>query len=270
MFLVENTLSNKFYAMKQMKKSDVIQRQQFNNIFSERDIHLLFIDYNFICNLYATLQDDQNLYFIQEYIHGGDLWNFLYENNNNNNYTVTKWNGLPITFITFYISNILVILEYIHNKEVVFRDIKPENFLIDNDGYLKITDFGSAKKICGYNKTYTLCGCAQYLSPEMILSKEYDKSIDFWSLGILIYELLTKSTPFMHDNMAMIYQNIIESEENLKIILNPLEKNSKSLISQLLTSNPIIRLGMLRNGINDIWEHNFFSGFARLIFSIVN
>lgn len=135
--------------------------------------------------------------------------------------------------------------------------------MLDATGYIKIVDFGSAITLTMSQKTTTLCGSPEYIAPEMILCKGYGRAVDIWSFGVFIFELLTRSTPFAHSNLAMVYQNILESEETLKIRYNSvssLDSNGKSLISSLLLLNPGTRIGMLHEGSKDIWDHPFFRG----------
>jgi serine/threonine protein kinase len=138
------------------------------------------------------------LYFIQQYVHGGDLFELLHSSR----LTTSKLGGLPLPQAAFYLANVLGILEVLHDEDVVLRDLKPENLVLDGKGYLKLVDLGSAKIVPIGCKTNTLCGCALYLAPEMILSKGYSRAVDFWALGILFFELLTRRTPFAHDNIV--------------------------------------------------------------------
>ncbi len=110
----------------------------------------------------------------------------------------------------FYCSHIVTIFEYLHGKNIVYRDLKPENVLINTNGYLKLTDFGFAKIIDG--KTYTLCGTPEYLAPEIILNKGHGKPVDWWTLGILLYEMIVGIDPFNDDDPMMIYQKIIKGK----------------------------------------------------------
>jgi serine/threonine protein kinase len=138
----------------------------------------------------------------------------------------------------------------------VYRDLKPENVLINTNGYLKLTDFGFAKIIEG--KTYTLCGTPEYLAPEIILNKGHSKPVDWWTLGILLYEMLVGIDPFNDDDPMMIYQKIIKGKIKFP---NTIDKDAKSLIKHLLAGDTTKRYGCLKNGVKDIIEHRYFKDY---------
>jgi serine/threonine protein kinase len=156
----------------------------------------------------------------------------------------------------FYGAHIVTIFEYLHGKAMVYRDLKPENILIGQNGYIKLTDFGFAKLIDG--KTYTLCGTPEYLAPEIILNKGHGKAVDWWTLGILIYEMLVGIDPFNDDDPMMVYQKIIKGK--IKFPKN-VEKDAKSLIKHLLDADVTKRYGCLKEGVKDIIDHRWFKGF---------
>jgi serine/threonine protein kinase len=218
---------------------------------------------------------------VQQYISGGDLWSLLYDHDpsgsttgilRNNNIIgsgkcalpLSKLDGLQIPAAQFYASVALAFLSHAHDQELVFRDLKPENFVIDGNGYLKVVDFGCAKVLPLNNstcRTHTLCGCPEYASPEAVLGKGYNRSCDFWALGIFLFELVTRRTPFANDNVGAVYQNIVNSEDVLKTALpSTLDPSAKNLIVALLEPSPVRRLGMLRNGMDEIWLQPFFRG----------
>lgn len=156
----------------------------------------------------------------------------------------------------FYAAHIVTIFEYLHVKNIIYRDLKPENILISTNGYIKMTDFGFAKIIEG--KTYTLCGTPEYLAPEIILNKGHGKPVDWWTLGILIYEMLVGIDPFNDDDPMMVYQKIIKGK--IKFPKN-IEKDAKSIIKHLLDADVTKRYGCLKDGVKDILEHRWFKGF---------
>jgi serine/threonine protein kinase len=139
---------------------------------------------------------------------------------------------------------------------MVYRDLKPENVLIGSNGYVKLTDFGFAKLVDG--KTYTLCGTPEYLAPEIILNKGHGKAVDWWTLGILIYEMLVGIDPFNDDDPMMVYQKIIKGK--IKFPKN-VEKDAKSIIKHLLDADVTKRYGCLKDGVKDIIDHRWFKGF---------
>jgi serine/threonine protein kinase len=303
-YLVQHTPTSKFYAMKVLHKEHLFTTNQERYAYTERDIMILLSDSCFVPPLYATLQDAKTLYMIQQYISGGDLFTLMHQGQSAAGASATaplsrtKLGGLAPAQALFYAANVLAAMHHMHDRDVIYRDWKPENLMIDATGYLKIIDYGSAKIVTLGEKTETLCGTAEYISPEMILSKSYNRSVDFWSLGIFIFELFTRKTPFAHPNLVrflsappppptiahadqlylcfavsvlctshyvqvILYQNVLQVEETLPLQFQGLpgfDTNAKSIIEALLAATSNTRLGMLYNGIKDIWNDPFYRG----------
>ena len=146
--------------------------------------------------------------------------------------------------------------EYLHSKNIIYRDLKPENILLDKSGYLKLTDFGFAKVCEG--RTYTLCGTPEYLAPEILLNKGHGKPVDWWTLGVLLYEMMVGIDPFNDPYPMMVYQKIIKGK--IKFPKN-IDKDGKSLIKHLLVGDVSKRYGCLKRGVKDIIQHKFFENF---------
>lgn len=234
------------YVMKILKKNDIIKQKQVDHVYSEFNI-LSGLKHPFIVQLLGyNFEDPKYIYFIMEYIQGGELFSLLR----------TK-GTFPVSQTKFYIAHIITIFEYLHSKNIVYRDLKPENILINKNGYLKLTDFGFAK-ILENEKTYTLCGTPEYLAPEIILNKGHGKAVDWWTLGILLYEMLVGIDPFSDDDPMKTYQKILKGKINFPKTIN---KDAKSLIKHLLTQDTTKRFGCLKNGVKDILNHRFFEGF---------
>merc|ERR1711920_1042971 len=146
---------------------------------------------------------------------------------------------------------------HIHSKNIIHRDLKPENILMCQNGYSKLTDFGFAKIIEPGTRTYTLCGTPEYIAPEVLLNKGHGKGVDWWTLGILIYEMLAGQPPFCDDDPMGIYQQILSGKVNFPRFF---DRNAKALIKRLLTADLTKRYGCLKNGAQDIKKHKYFTG----------
>ena len=167
------------FALKIMKKTEVVRLKQVEHIRNEKEI-LTEINHPFLVTLYAVCQDSKHLYMLLEFIIGGELFTHL-----------RKAGKFENEHGRFYAAQIGLGLQYLHEDCgacIVYRDLKPENLLIDKSGYIKVTDFGFAKKI--EDRTWTLCGTPEYLAPEIIQSKGHGKAVDWWAMGVLIYEML--------------------------------------------------------------------------------
>jgi serine/threonine protein kinase len=235
--------ANCFFALKIMKKSEVVRLKQVEHIKNEKEI-LCDVNHPFIVVLYHAFQDERNLYMLLEYIIGGELFTHL-----------RKAGKFTNDHTRFYAAQIVMALQYLHNDSIVYRDLKPENLLLDLTGYLKITDFGFAKKV--EDRTWTLCGTPEYLAPEIIQSKGHGKSVDWWALGILVYEMLAGYPPFYDENPFGIYQKILQGKLEFP---RHFETHARDLIRKLLTADRTKRIGNLKNGAEDIKKHKWYRG----------
>ena len=236
--------TEKFYAIKILKKIDLIKLKQVDHILNEIKI-LTLVSHPFIVEIYGFTQDERYIYIILEFINGGELFTYLR--------SVIKF---PIDQSVFYAGQVVLIFEYLHSKNIIYRDLKPENLLIDTHGYLKLTDFGFAK-IC-LKRTYTLCGTPEYIAPEILLNKGHGKPVDWWTFGILLYEMLAGFPPFNDEDPMGIYQKILKCKVRFH---SDFPSDAKSLIKHLLVIDLSKRYGNLKNGVNDIKNHRFFKDF---------
>lgn len=243
-YLVKRQSSkDEYYAMKILKKSEIIRLKQVEHIISEKKI-LSEIHHPFIVNLLDWFQNDSNLFMLLEYVPGGELFSHL-----------RRARRFPVNVAKFYASQIVLALEYLHTKDIIYRDLKPENLLLDANGNIKIADFGFAKRI--EDRTWTLCGTPEYLAPEIIQSKGHGKPADWWALGILIYEMLAGFPPYFDDNPYGIYEKILKGRLKFP---SHFDSVSKDLLRNLLNSDLTKRLGNLRGGSEDVRFHPWFHG----------
>ncbi|XP_072261401.1 cGMP-dependent protein kinase 2 [Pyxicephalus adspersus] len=246
--LVKVKDENLAFAMKCIKKRHIVDNRQQEHIHSEKNI-LEEANSPFIVKLYRTFKDSKYVYLLLEACLGGELWSLLRDRG-----------SFDETTAKFCIGCVTEAFEYLHRIGVMYRDLKPENLLLDSEGYVKLVDFGFAKKLFPGQKTWTFCGTPEYVAPEVILNRGHSFSVDFWSLGILLYELLTGSPPFTGPDQMMIYNLILQGIEKVDFHRKILRR-SEDLIRRLCRQNPAERLGNLKNGIADIKKHRWFNGF---------
>uniref|UniRef100_A0A8C6L431 cGMP-dependent protein kinase n=1 Tax=Nothobranchius furzeri TaxID=105023 RepID=A0A8C6L431_NOTFU len=210
----------KTFAMKILKKRYIVDTRQQEHIRSEKHI-MTEAHSDFIVRLYRTFKDRKYLYMLMEACLGGELWTILRDRGSFDDSTTR-----------FYTGCVVEAFAYLHAKGIIYRDLKPENLILDSRGYAKLVDFGFAKKIGYCKKTWTFCGTPEYVAPEIILNKGHDVSSDYWSLGILMYELLTGSPPFSGPDPMKTY-NIILRGIDLIEFPKKVTKNAANLIKKL-------------------------------------
>ena len=241
--LVEYIPTNEIYAMKSLKKDILIEQEQIENTILEKNI-LENINYPLLCNLIFCFQTEERIYFIMPFLSGGELFQHL-----------RKFRTFDEPKVKFYSSQIALAIEYLHNKGIIYRDLKPENILMDEKGYLRLADFGMAKKLNNNEKAMSFCGTPEYLAPEIIIGEGHDKNADWWSFGILIYEMLCGLPPFYVENLERMYELIKSGPLKFPKRIT-LSDEAKDIIKKLLERNVKKRLGY--NGIKEIKEHPFF------------
>ncbi|KAH1466965.1 cAMP-dependent protein kinase catalytic subunit [Aspergillus fumigatus] len=241
--LVQSKHNHRFYAIKVLKKAQVVKMKQVEHTNDERRM-LNRVRHPFLITLWGTWQDARNLYMVMDFVEGGELFSLL-----------RKSQRFPNPVAKFYAAEVTLALEYLHSQQIIYRDLKPENLLLDRHGHLKITDFGFAKEVPDI--TWTLCGTPDYLAPEVVSSKGYNKSVDWWSLGILIFEMLCGFTPFWDSGSPVkIYENILRGRVKYPPYLHP---DAVDLLSQLITADLTKRLGNLHGGSEDVKNHPWFA-----------
>ncbi|CAG9319476.1 unnamed protein product [Blepharisma stoltei] len=238
--LARNIATDEIIVIKMMYKSQIIQMRQVEHIKSEKKA-LQEFSHPFIAKLIGTQQDRKRLYLFLEYIPGGELYKHL---------RINRMFTVPTA--KFYAAEVVSAFSYIHSQNAVYRDLKPENILLSKEGHIKFVDFGFTKFLTPGEYTYTLCGTPEYLPPEVILQNGHHLEADWWTLGILLFEMLVGRPPFEEKNPYNIYKKIISSEvaypENL-------DEAAHDLISKLLMKDPKKRISE-----EAIKRHAFFRG----------
>lgn len=241
--LAQIKATGEYIAVKSLKKQYIIRSKQVDHVASEYHI-LRVTNHPFLVNLVGFTQNPSYLYFAMEFVAGGDLFTYLrkighFDNNQS----------------MLFGAQIVLMFEYLHSMKIIYRDLKPENLLIHKDGYLKLTDFGFAKIV--EERTYTLCGTPEYIAPEVLLNKGHGKPVDWWTLGVLIYEMIAGIDPFNDDEPLLIYQKILKCKYQFT---RAFDSHAKSLIKHLLVVDLSKRFGNLKKGVDDIKKHRWFKG----------
>ena len=234
--------------MKILNKNLLKLKKQQLHTKTERDL-MVKVNCPFIVNIKSAFQDSEKLYIVSEFMQGGDMFFHMHD-------------GKIVVFndekTKFYILELVLALECLHKNNMVYRDLKPENILLDAKGHVKLTDFGLSKILeAEDDKAFTICGTPQYLAPEIIKRKGYNKAVDWWSLGCVMYEMLTGKIPFAIKRGVKLNIRIYDQEV---IYPSNLSKEAKSLIKQLLILNPNERLGSGPNGSENVKNHPYFKG----------
>nr|AFD32691.1 cAMP-dependent protein kinase 4 [Mucor circinelloides] len=218
--LAQSKVNGKHYAIKALDKYDVVRLKQVEHINNEPTI-LREISHPFLVTLWDAFQDDSHLFMVMDYVPGGELFSIL-----------RKQKKFSEQTAKFYAAEVLLALAYLHENGIVYRDLKPENILIDARGHVKLTDFGFAKRVD--DMTWTVCGTPDYLAPEIILSKGYTKAVDWWGLGVLIFEMVVGRAPFIDKNPVNLYQKILECRVDWP---EDMSADLKDLLQNLLTAD---------------------------------
>ncbi|KAF9928120.1 hypothetical protein FBU30_002622 [Linnemannia zychae] len=252
--LVREHRTKKLFALKAISKEWVILQREIEHTKSERDIlaNVARISHPFLIKLRYSFQSNAQLFMVLDYYPGGDIATQL-----------AKWHRFEPERCLFYAAEIVLGIEELHRQGIVYRDLKPENILLALDGHIVLTDFGLSKQFPTFSasspylaedKTSTFCGTAEYLAPEILRAAEYSYAVDWWSLGTLLYEMLTGITPFWAENHAQMYQRVLE--DDLEFPLD-IDQDAASFIAGLLERDPDQRLGS--QGIHHVKGHSYFN-----------
>ncbi|CAK60107.1 unnamed protein product (macronuclear) [Paramecium tetraurelia] len=245
-YLVRKKDTGKFYALKLIDKEFIIAKKKQQIVLNERNIMTL-LNSPFLLHLSYAFESRQFVVFVLEFCQGGELF-----------FQLKQIKRMSEEQACFYISEICLGLQEIHSLNILYRDIKPENILMDIEGHVRIADFGLSKPEIGREeKAYSFCGSPEYMAPEMLLKLGHSQTVDFYCLGALLYELLTGLPPYYSTNTNQIYQDILYSKLSFPNDLT-LSREVKSLLIALLEKDPIQRLGA-KGGVQEILKHPFFS-----------
>ncbi|KAG8955739.1 camp-dependent protein kinase catalytic subunit [Tulasnella sp. 424] len=248
--LVQSIHNKRHYAVKVLLKEKVVRLKQVEHTNNEREM-LTRARHPFLVNLWGTFQDSLNLYMVMDFVAGGELFSLL-----------RKSGRFPNPVAKFYAAEVSMAIDYLHSINIIYRDLKPENILIAADGHIKVTDFGFAKYVP--DLTYTLCGTPDYLAPEVIQQKGYNKSVDWYSVGILIFEMLAGYPPFYIEPSAQqgagshvqLYEKIIAGVVHYPPFFDHL---AVDIIKNCLTTDLSKRYGNMKYGSKDIFGHQWFA-----------
>uniref|UniRef100_A0A665WL67 protein kinase C n=1 Tax=Echeneis naucrates TaxID=173247 RepID=A0A665WL67_ECHNA len=246
--LAEYKKSGKLYAIKALKKGDIVTRDEVDSLMCERRIFEVINSsrHPFLVNLYGCFQTTDHVCFVMAYSPGGDLMTHIHTS------IFTEKQAL------FYSSCVLLGLEFLHKNHIVYRDLKLDNLLMDADGFVRIADFGLCKEGMGHgDRTSTFCGTPEFLAPEVLTDNNYTRSVDWWGLGVLIYEMLVGESPFPGDDEEEVFDSIVNDDVRFPRFLSPVPV---SLIQKLLQKNPEMRLGAGEDDASEIKRDRFFQG----------
>eukprot|EP00066_Takifugu_rubripes_P010958 XP_003979241.1 PREDICTED: ribosomal protein S6 kinase alpha-2-like [Takifugu rubripes] len=232
------------YAMKVLKKATLKVRDRVRSKM-ERDI-LAEVNHPFIVKLHYAFQTEGKLYLILDFLRGGDLFTRL-----------SKEVMFTEEDVKFYLAELALALDHLHSLGIIYRDLKPENILLDEDGHIKITDFGLSKEAIDHDKrAYSFCGTIEYMAPEVVNRRGHAQSADWWSFGVLMYEMLTGSLPFQGKDRKETMALILKAKLGMPQFLSP---EVQSLLRALFKRNPANRLGAGPDGVEEIKRHRFFA-----------
>ncbi|KAK6517143.1 hypothetical protein TWF506_007019 [Arthrobotrys conoides] len=241
--------TNRIYAMKVLSKKVIVQKKEVAHTIGERNIlvRTATTDSPFIVGLKFSFQTPTDLFLVTDYMSGGELfWHLQQEGR------------FSEERAKFYIAELILALEHLHNHDIVYRDLKPENILLDANGHIALCDFGLSKSNLSKNETTnTFCGTTEYLAPEVLLDEQgYTKMVDFWSLGVLVFEMCCGWSPFFAEDTQQMYKNIAFGK--VRFPKDALSLEGRNFVKGLLNRNPKHRLGALRDAA-ELKEHPFFA-----------
>ncbi|XP_034942270.1 serine/threonine-protein kinase N isoform X2 [Chelonus insularis] len=238
--------TGEYFAIKALKKGDIIARDEVESLLSEKRIFEIAnaTRHPFLVNLFACFQTEAHVCFVMEYAAGGDLMMHIH----------ADVFGEPRA--VFYSACVVLGLQYLHESRIIYRDLKLDNLLLDTEGYVKIADFGLCKEGMGFgDRTGTFCGTPEFLAPEVLTETSYTRAVDWWGLGVLIFEMLVGESPFPGDDEEEVFDSIVNDEVRYPRFLS---LEAIAIMRRLLRKNPDRRLGSSERDAEDVKKQSFF------------
>ncbi|XP_041696601.1 serine/threonine-protein kinase N2 [Coregonus clupeaformis] len=244
--LAEYESTGEMFAIKALKKGDIVSRDEVDSLMCEKRIFetVNSVRHPFLVNLFACFQTKEHVCFVMEYAAGGDLMMHIHTD------------VFQEPRAVFYAACVVLGLQYLHDHKIVYRDLKLDNLLLDTEGYVKIADFGLCKEGMGYqDRTSTFCGTPEFLAPEVLTETSYTRAVDWWGLGVLIFEMLVGESPFPGDDEEEVFDSIVNDEVRYPRFLST---EAISIMRRLLRRNPERRLGAGEKDAEEVKKHPFF------------
>ncbi|KAK7865446.1 hypothetical protein R5R35_002324 [Gryllus longicercus] len=243
--LARHVIEKQYYAVKVLSKKLIMKRNEAKHIMSERNVLLKNLHHPFLVGLHYSFQTPDKLYFVLDYVNGGELF-----------FHLQRERVFSEARSRFYSAEIASALGYLHAHGIVYRDLKPENLLLDSVGHVILTDFGLSKEgLLPTDTTNTFCGTPEYLAPEVLRKEGYDKSVDWWCLGAVLYEMLYGLPPFYSRNTADMYDRILHKP---LVLRSSVSENARDILAKLLHKDQHRRLGSGYRGFDEVKHHQFF------------
>ncbi|XP_041844309.1 serine/threonine-protein kinase Sgk2b isoform X2 [Melanotaenia boesemani] len=234
-----------YYAVKVLQKQMIIKRKEQRHVMVERSVLVKGLQHPFLVGLHFSFQTPNTLYFVLDYVNGGELF-----------YHLQREGSFPEPRAAFYSAEMAAALGYLHSLNIVYRDLKPENILLDSEGHVMLTDFGLCKEgVATGEIMHTICGTPEYLAPEVLQGHPYKPAVDWWGLGVVLFEMLCGLPPFYNHSKVQMFENILHAHLQLP---STLSEGACSVLKGLLERDISKRLGESRD-IEELQEHPFFT-----------